>query len=92
MKYLKSYLSFLKEKKGKKLNLPLLQIKRVTLKSVVLSYYISDMYTFDSNIETATQTYNLVCDTYDRIFKRLGLKFVKGLSRLFYLLSFVRYV
>ena len=69
------------------MNRHLLHIKRVTLKSVALSYYISDMYTFDSNIETATQTYNLVCDTYDRIFKRLGLKFVKGLSRFFYLLS-----
>ena len=48
------------------------------LKFDCISIVFSDMYTFDTSVETAKDTYNLVCDTYCRIFERLGLKYVKG--------------
>ncbi|XP_077981515.1 putative proline--tRNA ligase, mitochondrial [Glandiceps talaboti] len=40
-------------------------------------FYMKDMYTFDSDEEKATETYNSVCQAYCQLFNRLGLKFVK---------------
>jgi prolyl-tRNA synthetase len=37
------------------------------------------MYTFDSTEENAKRTYDEVCQVYENIFNRLGLKFKKGL-------------
>ncbi|XP_042190914.1 probable proline--tRNA ligase, mitochondrial [Callorhinchus milii] len=40
-------------------------------------FYMKDMYTFDVSEEAAKETYNIVCESYSRIFDRLGLRFVK---------------
>lgn len=40
-------------------------------------FEMKDLYTFDTSIETAKETYKLVCDSYDRIFDRLGLPFIQ---------------
>ena len=50
---------------------------RIMLLALVCLLF-SDLYTFDTSIETAKETYKLVCDSYDRIFDRLGLPFIQG--------------
>lgn len=40
------------------------------------------MYTFDVALETARETYQAVCDSYHRIFKKLGLDVIQGKSPL----------
>jgi len=37
-----------------------------------------DLYTFDADTSSAEATFDEVCDSYVRIFTRLGLPFVKG--------------
>jgi len=44
----------------------------------VLFVLATDLYTFDADIETAQATFSEVCDSYVRIFTRLGLPFVQG--------------
>lgn len=41
-------------------------------------FIMKDLYTFDQSIEKAQETYNLICQAYDRIFQRLRVPFVKG--------------
>lgn len=36
---------------------------------------MKDMYTFDSNLENAQKTYDIVYETYCKIFKKLGLNY-----------------
>ncbi|XP_020288129.1 probable proline--tRNA ligase, mitochondrial [Pseudomyrmex gracilis] len=43
-------------------------------------FVMKDLYTFDSSLEYAQQTYNLVCKSYDNIFKKLGIKYVKAVG------------
>ncbi|CAL1546346.1 unnamed protein product [Lymnaea stagnalis] len=40
-------------------------------------FEMKDMYTFDRNEETALVTYSTVCQAYDRIFDRIGVKYIK---------------
>ncbi|XP_018589841.2 putative proline--tRNA ligase, mitochondrial isoform X2 [Scleropages formosus] len=40
-------------------------------------FYMKDMYSFDASEEAAHQTYQAVCQAYDRLFHRLGLRCVK---------------
>ncbi|XP_016135705.1 probable proline--tRNA ligase, mitochondrial isoform X2 [Sinocyclocheilus grahami] len=40
-------------------------------------FYMKDMYSFDINEEAALQTYHSVCQSYGRIFDRLGLTWVQ---------------
>ncbi|KAK3609898.1 hypothetical protein CHS0354_036662 [Potamilus streckersoni] len=40
-------------------------------------FEMKDMYTFDATEENARVTYEIVCNAYDKIFKRLNLPFVK---------------
>lgn len=40
-------------------------------------FTMKDLYTFDKTVETAQQTYELVCKAYDTIFQRLNTPFVK---------------
>ena len=40
-------------------------------------FVMKDLYTFDETAENAMATYHEVCGAYDRIFRRLGLPFVK---------------
>lgn len=37
------------------------------------------MYTFDAEEESAIQTYELVLETYDKLFRHLGLDIIKGI-------------
>ena len=62
------------------LQLRLVNYEPQTLLLVLVFSFIelSDLYTFDTNEETARETYNIVCEAYSRIFDRLGLKFHKG--------------
>ncbi|XP_013385511.1 probable proline--tRNA ligase, mitochondrial isoform X2 [Lingula anatina] len=38
---------------------------------------MKDLYTFDESVEKAEETYNSVCDAYNRLFTRLGVNFIK---------------
>lgn len=38
-------------------------------------FLMMDLYSFHETESCATETYNLVCDAYDRIFKRLGVAY-----------------
>ena len=40
---------------------------------------MKDLYTFDVSVEQAEETYNAVCQAYDKIFQQLEVKFVKGI-------------
>lgn len=40
-------------------------------------FYMKDMYSFDVSEEAAYQTYELVCEAYNRLFARLGLRCVQ---------------
>ena len=52
------------------------------IKCLILPIYLhfSDLYTFDTSVETAKETYELVCEAYCSIFDRLGLNYIKGKS------------
>jgi len=43
-------------------------------------FIMKDLYTFDKSIEDAHKTYDLVSRAYDRVFRRLGVPFVKVLG------------
>ncbi|XP_038056308.1 probable proline--tRNA ligase, mitochondrial [Patiria miniata] len=40
-------------------------------------FIMKDLYTFDSSEATARDTYNMVCQAYTRLFRRLQLDFIK---------------
>lgn len=40
-------------------------------------FCMNDLYTFDTNSEKAAQTYDLVSESYEKIFKKLGLNCMK---------------
>lgn len=40
-------------------------------------FLMKDLYTFDSTLESAQETYNQVNDTYTRLLNKIGVKFVK---------------
>ena len=42
-------------------------------------FIMKDLYTFDVSVEQAEETYNAVCQAYDKIFQQLEVKFVKGI-------------
>lgn len=39
---------------------------------------MKDMYTFDTDLETAKRTYEEVCEGYNNVFRRISVEFVKG--------------
>lgn len=41
-------------------------------------FLMKDLYSFDRDQSSATITYNRVCQAYEKIFKRIGVKFIKG--------------
>jgi hypothetical protein len=48
--------------------------------SILYSFrYYLDLYSFHRDEECARQTYDQVCDAYERIFQKLELKCFKGL-------------
>lgn len=43
-------------------------------------FLMKDLYTFDTDISNAQETYALVCEAYDNIFKKLGIQFLKAVG------------
>ncbi|XP_017782213.1 PREDICTED: probable proline--tRNA ligase, mitochondrial [Nicrophorus vespilloides] len=43
-------------------------------------FIMKDLYSFDLNMELARATYDQVCEAYERIFKLIGINFVKVLG------------
>ncbi|XP_017889778.1 probable proline--tRNA ligase, mitochondrial [Ceratina calcarata] len=43
-------------------------------------FLMKDLYTFDTNISEAQETYTSVCEAYDNIFKKLGIQFMKAIG------------
>ncbi|ENN82011.1 hypothetical protein D910_01763 [Dendroctonus ponderosae] len=43
-------------------------------------FLMKDMYSFDVDQENALKTYNTICQSYDRVFQRIGVDFVKVLG------------
>lgn len=41
-------------------------------------FIMKDLYTFDTTLDNAQKTYDLVCTSYDNIFKQIGIEFTKG--------------
>lgn len=41
-------------------------------------FVMKDLYTFDTTLNNAQNTYDLVCESYDNIFKQIGISHVKG--------------
>ena len=41
---------------------------------------MKDAYSFDTNYEDAQKAYDLMGETYERIFRRIGLKFLRVLA------------
>lgn len=46
-------------------------------------FIMKDLYTFDTDLEAAQETYNEVCEGYDNIFKKIGINVVKGTITLY---------
>jgi len=46
-------------------------------------FIMKDMYTFDSSVENAMKSYELVCEAYRSLFKRLGIQVVQVLFSFF---------
>ncbi|XP_029158945.1 probable proline--tRNA ligase, mitochondrial isoform X1 [Nylanderia fulva] len=40
-------------------------------------FIMKDLYTFDTNLDNAKYTYDLVCESYNNIFKQIGIKYEK---------------
>lgn len=43
-------------------------------------FLMKDLYTFDSTVESATETYQQVSEAYQRLFKKLDLNILRGKS------------
>lgn len=41
-------------------------------------FMMKDLYTFDINLNNAQETYALVCDAYENIFRKIGITYIKG--------------
>lgn len=41
-------------------------------------FIMKDLYTFDIDLDRAKETYTLVCETYENIFKKIGITYIKG--------------
>jgi len=39
---------------------------------------MKDLYTFDTCLNNAQHTYDLICESYDNIFKHIGMNYAKG--------------
>lgn len=42
-------------------------------------FVMKDLYTFDTDLNAARQTYDAICTSYDVIFKTIGVQYVKGM-------------
>ncbi|KYM96362.1 putative prolyl-tRNA synthetase, mitochondrial [Cyphomyrmex costatus] len=41
-------------------------------------FIMKDLYTFDTSLDNAQQTYDLVCESYNNIFRQIGIKYTKS--------------
>lgn len=41
-------------------------------------FIMKDLYTFDIDLDRAKETYALICETYENIFKKIGITYIKG--------------
>ncbi|XP_060824405.1 probable proline--tRNA ligase, mitochondrial [Bombus pascuorum] len=43
-------------------------------------FIMKDLYTFDKDLDGAKETYALVCETYENIFKKIGITYIKAIG------------
>ncbi|KAG6795174.1 proline--tRNA ligase, mitochondrial isoform X1 [Apis mellifera caucasica] len=43
-------------------------------------FMMKDLYTFDINLNNAQETYALVCNAYENIFKKIGITYIKSIG------------
>ncbi|XP_053977234.1 probable proline--tRNA ligase, mitochondrial isoform X1 [Hylaeus volcanicus] len=43
-------------------------------------FVMKDLYTFDTTLENAQETYELICNAYDNILKKIGITFKKAIG------------
>ncbi|XP_011684944.1 PREDICTED: probable proline--tRNA ligase, mitochondrial [Wasmannia auropunctata] len=43
-------------------------------------FIMKDLYTFDASLEKARYTYDLVCESYNNIFRQIGIKYTKSIG------------
>lgn len=43
-------------------------------------FIMKDLYTFDTNLDNARHTYDLVCESYNNIFRQIGIKCMKSIG------------
>ncbi|XP_071555239.1 probable proline--tRNA ligase, mitochondrial isoform X1 [Temnothorax nylanderi] len=43
-------------------------------------FIMKDLYTFDTNLDNARHTYDLVCESYNNIFRQIGIKYIKSIG------------
>ncbi|KAL6257409.1 hypothetical protein P5V15_010981 [Pogonomyrmex californicus] len=43
-------------------------------------FIMKDLYTFDTSLDNAQHTYDLVCESYNNIFKQIGIKYTKSIG------------
>lgn len=41
-------------------------------------FLMKDLYAFDVNMKNAKETYDAVCNSYDEVFRKLGISYLKG--------------
>lgn len=41
-------------------------------------FFMKDLYSFDTTVETAQSTYQVVSEIYHKVFKAIGVNFMKG--------------
>ncbi|KAL2716422.1 hypothetical protein V1478_014098 [Vespula squamosa] len=41
-------------------------------------FIMKDLYTFNVNLDDAKDTYNIVCEAYDKIFNQIGIEYMKA--------------
>lgn len=41
-------------------------------------FIMKDLYTFDTTLDNAQKTYDLVCESYNNILKQIGIDYIKG--------------
>ncbi|KAF7280653.1 hypothetical protein GWI33_005620 [Rhynchophorus ferrugineus] len=43
-------------------------------------FIMKDMYSYDTSIDNAKKTYEIICKSYDKLFRKIGVKYVKVLG------------
>ncbi|XP_047346839.1 probable proline--tRNA ligase, mitochondrial isoform X1 [Vespa velutina] len=43
-------------------------------------FIMKDLYTFNVNLDDAKDTYNIICEAYDKIFNQIGIEYIKAIG------------